>query len=1261
MAKIQEYNVKLRTGDIITFGNEEQIQMYYDYGRLHIEGDVLFHNAINFQGSITFPSDITVVGQSVFDQTVIFNGNSQFNGDYNTMEGELLVQDDVNIGQTLTVQGETSLSSRMDINDEAWIREELLIGSPYTSVNKSHIQLNEGNNNEYFIQTPWTYTSTIEDRDQKDENYTLISLGDNYTLSEPGEIALYTYGDKLISCKGWAVDPNLVTIHGKQFVDHFAEFRDDVTIRGNLTVWGGSTVIDTTQLSVEDNLIYINKNEEGNGVTEGIAGFKINRGTLNNADLIFDESDDRWVFKYDGPEQYKTDIELQNIIANEGIYFPKGEIYPATGIYSVPGVSGSRLNIDSLHTKENGAGELFIEGSEIFATDDIRIGYSAPSPSGYAEQMVQIANQLEVEDTVRIDEYLEHLGDPDTFLRFYDNGLVLRVNGIDCMTLDHAEDNIINIGSLDIDNIATDIEISGTKTTIHGPTVLDNSMFDTNSTFDIISKDSYESIMSLYGMGGGTGRLFIGEHSLDGGGLEYNGDGIPASTGAGSKYITLFRRNGNENYWTARNHKDNNDWEFRGNVEVNSFSSNDNFILDENGNLTVEGTLTGNDNVTFTANTTLSNSDSAFTVENTSTFNNDVTLSNESTDITTTNFTLSSSSSNTISGTTTLNDNVTIDANLTVTGNETIQSNLSVSGSSTFEGDSTFKSNIYYPDGSIEQTTGIKGIESLEGSQLNLDRLHTRPNGSGQMWIEGNQINFTDTLLLGNESSREGVTTGSDVKINNNLEVGNNTTIYNNLSVSGTSTFNNVVGMNNDVNFINASFEQVTGILGLGSTEGSQFNLDRLHTQAHGEGEIWIAGNHINFSDTLKIGDRTESQFGSNVEITGDLTVLSNNIYANRTLTHRTNNNTKLDFVGGNNVQLIQNNTNIINGYQGPTYNHVHLGESSNTNIDILARHLDLPKTIDGDNTIFTNIDKLQFNTTSSSDYSNNSGDLILQTGGFWVYRDGSYRQIWDEHNDGHNSGLNADKLDGLQLNQNDLNNAGDVVVRTNSSGNTRLSNLQINYSGISSTLTGVFVEESTNGWVEKCSLSHLRNQIGVTGNNVTNHYHTRLYSTSHTSDYYLYNEYDGTYWHLQSNHSNGVRVARADEAGQAYYADLSEYYKFSDYLDAGMVVKISSNDNDEIEMCDEDCCECAFGVVSENGFALNGGKKDDPDYKSIALTGKVKVKISGIINKGEQIVGTYNGCARKIKDKMEKLDKIGYALETKDYEDVDFVTCIIK
>jgi hypothetical protein len=86
--------------------------------------------------------------------------------------------------------------------------------------------------------------------------------------------------------------------------------------------------------------------------------------------------------------------------------------------------------------------------------------------------------------------------------------------------------------------------------------------------------DTGVATLSAYGDSQGTGRLYVGQSSAYGGGIEYNGDNSPASTGAGADFITLYRVDNGTYNWTARNLYNSNNWEFRGTVTAPTFSGN---------------------------------------------------------------------------------------------------------------------------------------------------------------------------------------------------------------------------------------------------------------------------------------------------------------------------------------------------------------------------------------------------------------------------------------------------------------------------------------------------------------------------------------------------------------------------------------------------------------------------------------------------------------------------------------------------------------
>lgn len=77
-----------------------------------------------------------------------------------------------------------------------------------------------------------------------------------------------------------------------------------ITIDGNLTVLGGTTNVSTTDLAIVDNTIVLNSGESGAGVSATTAGIVIDRGTLPDTGIRYNESSDNWQFTNDGSTWY---------------------------------------------------------------------------------------------------------------------------------------------------------------------------------------------------------------------------------------------------------------------------------------------------------------------------------------------------------------------------------------------------------------------------------------------------------------------------------------------------------------------------------------------------------------------------------------------------------------------------------------------------------------------------------------------------------------------------------------------------------------------------------------------------------------------------------------------------------------------------------------------------------------------------------------------------------------------------------------------
>ncbi len=77
-----------------------------------------------------------------------------------------------------------------------------------------------------------------------------------------------------------------------------------VTVTGDLVVSGAATTLNTAALAVEDNEITLNSNVTG--TPSANAGLRVERGDSTDAQLIWDESDNRWSV-HDGASEFHID------------------------------------------------------------------------------------------------------------------------------------------------------------------------------------------------------------------------------------------------------------------------------------------------------------------------------------------------------------------------------------------------------------------------------------------------------------------------------------------------------------------------------------------------------------------------------------------------------------------------------------------------------------------------------------------------------------------------------------------------------------------------------------------------------------------------------------------------------------------------------------------------------------------------------------------------------------------------------------------
>jgi hypothetical protein len=115
-----------------------------------------------------------------------------------------------------------------------------------------------------------------------------------------------------------------------------------------------------------------------------------------------------------------------------------------------------------------------------------------------------------------------------------------------------------------------------------------------------------------------------------------------------------------------------------------------------------------------------------------------------------------------------------------------------------------------------------------------------------------------------------------------------------------------------------------------------------------------------------------------------------------------------------------------------------------------------------------------------------------------------------------------------------------------------------------------------------------------------------------------------------------------------ATYADLAERFEADAYYDAGTVVELGGEK--EITRVKYELSEDIFGVISDTAaYLMNSGAGDNITHPPVAMTGRVQVKVKGIVKKGDRLVSAGNGIARAAQAKeATAFNVIGRALANK-------------
>jgi len=153
-----------------------------------------------------------------------------------------------------------------------------------------------------------------------------------------------------------------------------------VVITGNLEVQGDSTTIDTTQLSIEDNIIVLSSGTQGSGLPSSVnfqSGIEIERGSLPDARWIFDEQIAWTLGGLSGQGTFYAQAGSQKLPINTPGIVAQGDFYIDTGngvisVTNTPDYEEKIFNYENGNISPNSNGIFIIDDDNIPNTKAVK-------------------------------------------------------------------------------------------------------------------------------------------------------------------------------------------------------------------------------------------------------------------------------------------------------------------------------------------------------------------------------------------------------------------------------------------------------------------------------------------------------------------------------------------------------------------------------------------------------------------------------------------------------------------------------------------------------------------------------------------------------------------------------------------------------------------------------------------------------------------------------------------------------------------------
>lgn len=313
-------------------------------------------------------------------------------------------------------------------------------------------------------------------QDTDDIWLTTAKIRQAYINKDPN---VYDKFDKIIIARdGVNIRDSYKFLDSQTFAEN-VEIQKDLLVKGNLTVQGNTTIIDTPTLTVEDNIIELNRNESAAGITLRNSGMAINRGSKPFARYLYNEDNKSFVLDTASSIDGEVTDWLISVHAENGSTYQKGDMRIKRKLY-VPFLDVSdSLTVDKTVTRTLVVNETSNLKGAVTADSSVTVGgaFIANSTSDL-KGVTNIWGQATFKSDVNMQKRLTVTG-LSTFgsLATFNNGITVTAGGASitgATTLTgtlNATENVIFNKDLNVGGTITTPKLNATNLTASNATI----------------------------------------------------------------------------------------------------------------------------------------------------------------------------------------------------------------------------------------------------------------------------------------------------------------------------------------------------------------------------------------------------------------------------------------------------------------------------------------------------------------------------------------------------------------------------------------------------------------------------------------------------------------------------------------------------------------------------------------------------------------------------------------------------------------------